>query len=639
MGDQKVASASDQVFRQQFIRSLIKDMQALEYLLNHNRFESDVVRIGAEQELFLVDSKTLKPAPIAMDVLQALQGIPSIVTELARFNLEVNLTPQQFEGSCLRTMESEINSHLALIREALLPFKADLILTGILPTIRKHDLERHNLTPYERYNLLLDSIDAQLLGNGYELRLHGIDELLLRHDSPLLEACNTSFQVHLQTSAHDFAPLYNIAQALTGPVLAIAANAPIVFGRRLWHETRIALFQQSVDVRTTHEHLRERSPRVNFGTGWLEHSILEIYREDIARFRPLICTDISEDALAEISKGNTPGLHALRVHNSTVYRWNRPCYGISPNGQPHLRIENRILPAGPSVPDQMANAALWLGAMTGLYNAYPDIRQKMSWEDVRDNFEKAARFGIDTKFTWFHDKKISACDLIRSELIPLARAGLAQQGVDTADIDYYLGIIEERARLHLNGARWQLRAFTKLKKETNNDEALRVMTSGILQNQIEGKPVHTWNMPELSDLTDYHPAGLRVEAFMQTDLLTAEQDDLIEMVAQLMEWKKLRYVPVEDARGNICGLITDAILLHHFLRMGDPDEQKNILVRDIMIKEPICIPPETTVLEAMQLMRGEQLGCLPVVENGELAGMITDVDFLHITARLMERLE
>jgi CBS domain-containing protein len=378
---------------------------------------------------------------------------------------------------------------------------------------------------------------------------------------------------------------------------------------------------------------------VNFGSGWLDHSILEIYREDIARFRPLIYTEIDDDPLLAIAEKSAPQLQALRVQNSTVYRWNRPCYGISANGAPHLRIENRVLPSGPTVQDEIANAALWLGAMTGMYLEYPDIRQKMSWEDARDNFEKAARYGIDTKFTWFNDKKISACDLILHELLPLARNGLLSHGIDLADTDKYLGIIEERARLHRNGARWQLRAFTKLKKETNNDEALRVITASMLRYQSKNQPVHTWEMPELNELSDYRPASLRVEAFMQTDLLTVQEEDPIEIAAQLMDWKRIRYLPVEDAKGKLCGLVTSRLVLRHLLNLANPDEQQNTAVKDIMLTNPITISGDTTVLEAMQLMKERNIGCLPVLENGELSGMITEVDFLQITARLMERLK
>ncbi|MEZ4984989.1 MAG: hypothetical protein R2795_08140 [Saprospiraceae bacterium] len=219
-------------------------------------------------------------------------------------------------------------------------------------------------------------------------------------------------------------------------------------------------------MRTTHDHLRERSPRVSFGTGWLDKSIMEIYKEDIARFRVLLGNDINEDSIDMIQEGKVPKLRALQVHNSTVYRWNRPCYGISPNGKPHLRIENRVLPSGYTVIDEVANAAFWLGAMTGMAANYKDIREVISWEDVRDNFGKAAKFGIDTNFTWFKDKKINATDLVLKELLPMARKGLEIRQVAKEDIDKYLGVIEARANAHMNGARWQLRAYTQLKKKS-----------------------------------------------------------------------------------------------------------------------------------------------------------------------------
>jgi CBS domain-containing protein len=479
------------------------------------------------------------------------------------------------------------------------------------------------------------------LGQAFELRIQGIDELLLRSHTPLLEAANTSFQVHLQVDPENFVSYYNIAQALTAPVLGISANSPIVFGRRLWHESRIALFQQALDVRTTHEHMRERSPRVNFGSDWVHHSILDIYREDIARFRSLIYPETYENAMEAVLEGNIPKLSALQIHNSTVYRWNRPCYGISDTGKPHLRIENRVLPAGPTVVDEIANAALWLGAVIGCAKEWGDIRKKMSWEDVRDNFEKAARFGIDSKFTWFKDKKITVTDLVNEELIPLAKEGLTAQGIHSGDIDFYMNIISQRAKLNLNGARWQLRAFTKLKKETSMDEAITVMTSAIYENQKLGKPVHTWELPELKDLLEYRPENLRVEEFMQTDLFTVSKDDLIELVAKLMDWRKVRYMPVEDQKGNICGLITSRLLLRFYSQKGISfiEGKKLQVVEDIMIKSPIVIEPGKSIIEALQIMREKKIGCLPVVTGGELIGIITEMDFLRISARLIERLE
>jgi CBS domain-containing protein/gamma-glutamylcysteine synthetase len=641
MGEKKFKKAKGELGKQQFVSNLLQDMQALEYMLHNQFFETGITRIGAEQEMCIIQKKSFKAAPIALEIMDLLQDKPWLDTELAKFNLEINLDPRVFTGSALKDMEEETNEKLQIIKTELAHFQSDILLTGILPTLHKNDLESHNLTPRERYKLLVESLSAQLLGQAFELRIQGIDELLLRSHTPLLEAANTSFQVHLQVDPENFVTYYNIAQALTAPVLGISANSPIVFGRRLWHESRIALFQQALDVRTTNEHMRERSPRVNFGSDWVHNSILDIYREDIARFRSLIYPETNENSMETVLAGNIPRLSALQVHNSTVYRWNRPCYGISDTGKPHLRIENRVLPAGPTVVDEIANAALWLGAVVGCAKEWGDIRKKMSWEDVRDNFEKAARFGMDSKFTWFKDKKITVTDLVQHELIPLAKEGLASQGINSGDIDFYMDIISQRAKLNLNGARWQLRAFTKLKKETSMDEAITVMTSAIYENQALGKPVHTWELPELKDLLDYRPGNLRVEEFMQTDLFTVSKDDLIELVAKLMDWKKIRYMPVEDQKGNICGLITSRLLLRFYSQKGISIKEgnKQHTVEDIMISSPIVIEPGKSIIEALHIMREKKIGCLPVVTDGELIGIITEMDFLRISARLIERLE
>ena len=640
MGEQKVSFSTNQKQLQHFVQHLLDDVHALQYMLDNNWFEDDIVRIGAEQEMCLIDAKTCKPACINMEVLENMPSYEWLTTELARFNLETNLTPQEFSGKCLSIMEEENRSGLRTIQQALGAHGARIILTGILPTLRKFDVEMHNLTPKPRYKALMEAINSQLTRENYELRLDGIDELMVKHNSPLIEACNTSFQVHLQVAPKDFVPMYNLAQTLAAPILAMAANSPILFTRRLWHETRIALFQQALDTRSTQEHMRERSPRVSFGKGWLQESILEIYREDIARFRVLLSDQIEEDSLVSIRDGKVPKLRALQVHNSTVYRWNRPCYGISPNGKPHLRIENRVLPAGPTVADEMANAAFWLGAMIGFQNKGIDITTQISWEDVRDNFEKAAKFGIDSKFTWFDDKKVSVCDLVLQDLLPIAEEGLKSRNIDPDDIEKYLGIIRARAEKHMNGARWQLRAFTKLKKEVSRDEAVTIMTSSILQNQEKGIPVHEWPLPNTSDLEDYRPSKLKVEEFMETDLFTAQKDDPIELVVEMMDWRKIRYMPVEDSKGQLGGLITSRILLRYFAnRHHRLNGKKVVTAKDLMIDKPVTIDPEASIMDAMHTMRENKIGCLPVVKNGELMGIITEMDFLRISGRLMERLE
>ena len=639
MGEQRVSLVKDEKL-QHFVEHLLLDIQSFEYMLDNDWFESDIMRIGAEQEMCLVDAKTYKPAPIAMEVLAQLQEYPWAETELAKFNLETNLTPLVFQGNSLRKMEQEALDMLDIIQQKLQPFHAKHILTGILPTLIKSDLDLHNLTPKPRYFALIDAINEQQSKNTYELYLEGIDELKIQHNSPLLEACNTSFQVHLQVAPKDYVKFYNIAQTLAAPVMAIAANSPLVFGRRLWHESRIALFQQSLDTRKTRNHMRESSPRVHFGKNWLKNSVVEIHKEDIARFRVLLAADITENSLELLRAGNVPRLRALQVFNSTIYRWNRPCYGISDNGKPHLRIENRVMPAGPTVVDEMANAAFWLGAMIGAGDAVDDITKYVLFEDVRDNFLKAAQFGIDSKFNWIGDQKISVCDLILKELLPLSRDGLKKRNIDSQDIDRYLGIIEERAKRHMNGARWQLRAFTELRKDLTQDEANTVLTASIIKNQEQQIPVHLWDMPQINDVVDYQPSNLKVVEFMQTDLFTVQKDDIIELVAELMDWRHIRYMPVEDKDGKLSGLITSRNLIRFFARKSaNLEQEKKTMVKDIMITNPVTIAPDATIMEALQKMRDGDLGCLPVVEGEELVGIITEMDFLRVSIRLIERLE
>lgn len=639
MGEQKVSLLQDDAQMQNFVRLLLNDVRAMEYMLENDWFESGITRIGAEQEMCMVHNDNLKPACIAVEALEKMKKWDWVETELARFNLETNLMPREFKGKCLSLLENENSKNLANIRKVVNKMGADIILTGILPTLNKDDLGFHNLTPKKRYFALMESMKQQLIGNDFELRLTGIDELLVRHDSPLLEAVNTSFQVHLQIDPKDFVKMYNISQALAAPILAMAANSPIVFGRRLWHESRIAMFQQAIDTRTTHDHMRERYPRVSFGNGWLEDSVLNIHREDIARFRVLISSDVEEDAFEKISKKIAPKLRALQVHNSTVYRWNRPCYGISPNGKPHLRIENRVIPAGPTVLDEVANAAFWLGAMMGMADKVDDITKHISWADVRDNFGKAARFGIDSNFTWFKDKKMGVCELVRKELIPIARAGLKKMKVVQKDIDRYMDVIEGRAKAHMNGARWQLRAFTKLKEETSRDEALSVLTASIIENQNKGLPGHKWKMPELTDLKEYRPSKIKVEEFMQTDLFTVQKDDIVELVAEMMDWREISFTPVENTKGDLIGLVSSKMILRHLVKGNRLHEKGTGTVKDIMMKNPPTISSDATILEAMKKMREAKIGCLPVIKGKELIGLITQMDFLRISGRLIERLE
>jgi CBS domain-containing protein len=634
MGDERVHLPESKEESQQFLKYLLRDVRAMEKMLNDGWFEIDNVRIGAEQEVCLID-KNAKPYPIAMELMEKL-GENGFTTELAQFNLEANLTPQLFEGKCLSNLETEILGKLDHIREVIQEFDGDLALAGVLPTIRKSDLDIKNLTPLQRYHALCDAIN-KLRGEEYDLRIQGADELLMRFDTPLLEASNTGFQVHLQVSPDEFVEKYNMAQAIAGPVLAAAVNSPLLFGKRLWSETRIALFHQSVDTRKVGDHLRDSSPRVTFGNDWIKESILEIYREDIARYRVILSADVDENVEEMLEAGKVPALRALQIHNGTVYRWNRPCYGIS-KGKPHLRIENRVFPSGPTVTDEIANAAFWLGLLNGMGSHYPNIHEKLDFDDVRMNFFAASKLGLDTKFRWVDEKRYSAVELITEEFLPIAREGLEKAGVDRGDISSYMDIIEDRTDSGQTGSFWMVKSYNELSKKVSREQALTAVTNAMVKNQKKGEPVHKWGLAKVDDMENWQPHTLLVEEFMTTDLFTVQKDDILELVANLIDWRRIRYVPVEDDSKHLVGLITMRKIFREYNNVIHGDSDESTSVDSIMIKNPITIHPEASILEAVDIMDSQKIGCLPVVKNNRLVGIITEQNYMTITKRLLRRL-
>lgn len=634
MGVETVKLAENREQIQEFSKYLLKDIRAMEKMLEDNLFETDRVRIGAEQELCLVD-RHAKPSPISVDLLKSMQD-KMFTTELALFNLESNLDPLNFTGKCLSEMEASILRQLDKVREAVKKFDGDIVLTGVLPTIRKSDLDIENLTPLPRYHALCDAIN-KLRGDEYDLRIQGMDELLMRFDSPLLEACNTGFQVHMQVQPDEFVQKYNIAQAITGPVLASAVNSPLLFGKRLWAETRVALFQQSVDTRKVGDHLRDSSPRVTFGNEWLRNSILDIYKEDIARYRVMLSSSVTEDVEELLEKGKIPKLMALQVHNGTVYRWNRPCYGIS-GGKPHLRIENRVFPSGPTVTDEIANASFWLGLLNGMADHYNDITETLDFDDAKMNFIAASKLGLDTKFKWTHDKRYSAVELINKELLPIARQGLEKANVYNGDIDSYLDVIRQRTETAQTGSYWMVKSYTSLSKNVSREQALTAVTNAMIKNQKKGEPVHKWGLAKLDDMDMWQPSSLLVEEFMTTDLFTVQKDDIVELVANLFEWRRIRYVPVEDDSKHLVGLITMRMIFREFNNILHNKGSESKAVEDIMIRNPITIHPEASILEAIDIMGSQAIGCLPVVKNNRLVGIITEQNYMTITSRLLKRL-
>lgn len=635
MGEERVKLAKSNEEVQKFMKYVLKDARALEKMLEDDWFETDVIRIGAEQELCLIDEHG-KAMPNAMEVMDAL-GEGNYTTEIAKFNIEINLDPLEFKDNCLSKLEENLQREVEYVRKKVQGLGGDILLTGILPTIRKSDVAIENLTPLPRYKALCDAID-NMRGKEYEIRIQGMDELLMKFDTPLLEGCNTGFQVHLQIKPDEFVSKYNIAQAIAAPVLASAVNSPILFGKRLWAETRIALFHQSVDTRGVGDHLRDTSPRVTFGTDWLKGSILDIYKEDISRYRVLLSSNIEENVDELLKNGIPPKLMALNVHNGTVYRWNRPCYGVG-GGKPHLRIENRVLPSGPTVVDEIANTAFWLGLMNGMEDAYPDITKVLDFDNARMNFFAASKMGLDTKFVWTDDKKVTARDLITKELLPIARSGLEKVNILKSDIDTYLNVIEDRVESAQTGAYWVVKSYGKLIKENNREQTLSTITGAMAKNQQKGEPVHKWGLARVEDVAFWRPSTLLVEEFMTTDLFTARKDDLIEFAANLLDWRRIRYIPIEDDQKHLVGLVSMRMILREYSKAVNEDgDYESHAIEDIMIDNPITIHPEASIIEAMEIMQDQQIGCLPVVKNSRLVGIITEDNFLNISRRLIKAL-
>ena len=631
MGEYDVSKPADAAELRRFTQHLLADLRAFQQMLDDDMFETGVSRIGAEQELFLVD-RYWRPAQNNLEVLELIDD-PRCTTELGRFNIEFNLDPLDFSSDCLHRLENDLDSLLNVVREAAARLDTQVVQMGILPTIEKRDLTLASMTPMERYYGLNEAIN-RLRGASYDLRIKGRDELMITHDNVMLEACNTSFQVHFQVSPADFARRYNIAQAVAAPTLAGATNSPLLFGRQLWRETRIALFQQSIDTRPTTAHLTEQPPRVSFGRQWVESSPVEIFREDITRFRVLMSREIDEDPFALLAEGKAPRLRALTLHNGTVYRWNRPCYGVT-EGRPHVRIENRVLPSGPTVVDEVANAAFWFGMMTGIDREYPDITEVMDFEDARENLVAAARRGLGSVLAWPEHGHVSSQRLILDELLPLARRGLAGVGIDEADIARYLDIIEARVESQFTGSQWQVDSLAEMKDHTTEAERLAAVVAGAVRRQLDGTPVHTWKPASIEEAGDLRTQYQRVGQLMTTDLFTVNQDEVVDMVACVMNWKHIRHVPVEDGDRHLVGLVTHRALLR--LLTDRPDRPHPVAVSSIMTRDLITAHPETPTIEALRTMRENRISAMPVVDHdGHLVGIVTERDFMGIATQLLE---
>ncbi|MBW3604133.1 MAG: glutamate--cysteine ligase [Actinobacteria bacterium] len=469
------------------------NLSALEQLMREGRFETGRRLCGVECEVYITDQRG-DPAPINAKLLEKIAS-DEFQTELAQFNIEFGNQPRRLADHVFHAMEVELRRSLNHAHAMAEHLDARVVIIGILPTLTDFDITEQNLSANPRYKALNDMILGQR-GEDIHIRIEGDETFETMTDSILFEAACTSVQLHLQVDPKDFALYWNTAQALSAPLVAVGANSPFLLGKQLHHETRIALFEQSIDTRTEELAQQGVRPRVWFGERWLTEGLFELFDENVRYFPSLLPLCDLEDPHEMIAEGKAPRLPELMLHNGTIWRWNRPVYEVN-RGRPHMRVENRVLPAGPSVPDIVANAAFYYGLLRGLASRDRKIWTQMSFDAARDNFFAAARDGLTAELYWpGAGAHVPVTELIVRRLLSIAEEGLRDWQVNDSDIDYYLGIIEERVLSGQNGATWQIAAWRSLRESGLDDhEAFRELVSHYHSRSFAGSPVHTWTLP------------------------------------------------------------------------------------------------------------------------------------------------
>ncbi len=473
--------------RQQYRHKVRRCLDVFARMLAESRFDTERRSMGLEIELNLCDDRG-DPAMVNAKVLE-LMADPDYQTELAQFNIEVNIAPQRLTGGVFNVLEQEVRASLDHADDVSTKADANVVMIGILPTVRPEHLTEETLSTNPRYALLNEQVLAAR-GEDVHIAIDGVDRLDVYADTIAPEAACTSVQLHLQVNPESFAAHWNAAQAIAGVQLALGANSPFFFGKELWRETRIALFEQAADTRPEELKAQGVRPRVWFGERWIT-SIFDLFEENVRYFPSLlpICQD--EDPVEVLERGDVPQLGELRLHNGTIYRWNRPVYDVV-RGKPHLRVENRCLPAGPTVVDVLANAAFYYGLVKVLAEADRPVWSQMSFSAALENFHAGASQGIDARIYWPGIGEVPATELVLRRLLPMAHQGLREWGVDGADIDRLLGIIEGRCLNAQNGATWQSGMFHHLYADHDRPQALREMMRLYVEHMHSNIPVHTW---------------------------------------------------------------------------------------------------------------------------------------------------
>ena len=458
-------------------------------MLRESRFDVERPMTGLEVELNLVDAHC-DPAMKNAEVLAAIAD-PAFVTELGQFNLEINVAPRRLSDGGMGAFEQDVRDSLNAAEEKARQVGAHMVMVGILPSLQLTHMRGDKLSANPRYQLLNDQIFAAR-GEDLDISIRGVERLKVTADSIIPEAACTSMQLHVQVSPDDFAAYWNASEAIAGIQLALGANSPFLFGKELWAETRIALFEQATDTRSEELKSQGVRPRVWFGERWI-NSIFDLFEENVRYFPALLPICEPENPTEVLDSGDTPQLHELRLHNGTIYRWNRPVYDVV-RGVPHLRVENRVLPAGPTVVDMMANAAFYFGLVRALAEDERPLWSQMSFSAAEENFHAGARDGVNASVYWPGIGSVSAVELVLRRLLPRAYQGLDRWGIDPAERDRLLGIIEQRCLQASNGTTWQTAMFHRYFDSGAKDrfDALREVVRRYSEHMHANVPVHEW---------------------------------------------------------------------------------------------------------------------------------------------------
>lgn len=487
MGEEVEQQEFSRADRTQHREKVRRNLDVFARMLREARFDTDDPMTGLEVELNLVDDNG-DPALKNAEVLAAIAS-PEFQTELGQFNIEINVAPATLREGGLTIFEESLRRSLNDAESKAAESGAHQVMIGILPTLSEDHMDAHTLSANPRYKLLSEQI-LSARGEDITINISGRDRLSTTADSIVPEAACTSTQFHVQTSPDDFAAYWNASQVIAGVQLAVGANSPYLLGKELWRETRIPLFEQATDTRSDELKVQGVRPRVWFGERWIT-SVFDLFEENVRYFPALLPITDAEDPLEVLESGGTPNLSELRLHNGTIYRWNRPVYDIA-GGVPHLRVENRLLAAGPTVADTIANAAFYFGLVRFLAESERPLWSQMSFSAAEENFHVAAQQGIDAQIYWPGIGQVRATELVLRRLLPMAHQGLEAWGVESDVRDRLLGIIEQRCLLGTNGAEWFVGRMRQRDSEDRFD-ALRATLLEYRERMHTNEPAHTWD--------------------------------------------------------------------------------------------------------------------------------------------------